>query len=390
MKYLIIDTETVDLIPRTKLTDEDAISLGFTSLAELPFCYQLSFLYDNGNRISTRDVVGKAPIDITAGASEVTGVMQMDIDEVTKIDENSNITIQTSPEFQEMSNILKDKDIYIIGHNLRYDIDVLKREGLDLSNHKVIDTLQLSKIVDNNLEFKRLSFLYYSKPDLVKSVRELTNSDEIKNISKMNGVSSHNSLFDVLVTKGLFEEYKDIIMDKENIDNDKILERLHELSITPFILETIPYGFNKDKVIKDMDTNSLLWLFKNDTDDMNFEYTLNEEFKSRGGLSKIISELKTYNLEKFLENPENITNPIFLSALEDEVKKREGVVTLGFGKFANTPISDIKENYLEWVSQNNSNEKVLDKIKVELERREKENNIEEAINSTSLEDFLGG
>lgn len=391
MGYVVLDTETANLIAKLEESGYDLESLGFKSYDDLPIAFQLSYIYDNGKRLTIRDAVGKPVIPMDISCSEVTHVTDRDIDRLTKQENGDNLKLKDTPEFKELVEIVsKDDNLYAVGHNVNYDIDVLRREGLDLSNVKIIDTLQLSKYLNKDNQYHRLQYLFYSNPDLVDKIRDLFSESKIKGLSKFKNIGSHNSLYDSFITKEIFEDFRDRLLQIEGNTKENILEKMHELSINPFILEEIPYGRNKGQIISEMDTLSILWQLKTDTDDINFKYTLNKTIENRGGFDAILKDMTTFDINKFFNVMENFTNEDFKSILRNEITKRESVVTLGFGKFANTPIDKVDESYLKWVQENNKNDIVLSKIKTELDRRAGDNNISNSLESTDLEDFLNG
>lgn len=404
MKYIILDTETADLMPKTKLTNEDAKEIGFETIDDIPVCFQLSYSYFKGDKIlDISDEVGKPYIDIAIGAQEVTGITNIDIDLLTKQEDGSNIRINETKGFKNLEFITKEnKDVFIIGHNINYDIDVLKREGLDLSDFKVIDTLQLSRALNKDSEFHRLSYLLYSKEENVLKVREITKGLEGMEISKQGSIGQHNALFDISVTEVLLNSFKEILLERDGIDKDNVLEELHNVSITPFKVESIPFGIHKGKSFQEVDSNSLLWLLRNESSDINFVYTMDEEINSRGGLKSLIGQMNDYNLDKIIEavTENEDFHKILVSSKEDRVEKaKNGPKMLGFGKHANTDIKDVDKNYLEWVLNNNSKPHILEMVKNELDYRgksKKNDSIQDSIDAvkekivedTSLEDFL--
>jgi hypothetical protein len=118
--------------------------------------------------------------------------------EYTKI--NSRMTV-----IENIKKILNEKtlkeayklqyeEIYLVGHNVKYDIEIMRREGLDLSKCKAIDTLQLARYLDKESESHRLTYLLYAKEEVLNATRELVQLDQIKNVAKIQPMSAHNSL----------------------------------------------------------------------------------------------------------------------------------------------------------------------------------------------------
>lgn len=402
---VVLDTETADFIPKSKLTLEDAQKLGYESLDDLPICFQLSYLIEkgSGNRRLIRDCLGKPPIDISISCSEITNMVQSELEKLTIKEDGSFITIQETNEFKELKDLVENTnkdELYIVGHNIPFDVDVLKREGLDLSKCKLIDTLQLSKRFDKDLEFNRLHYLLYGKENIYNIVQTITSNDKIVDIAKVKPLTPHNSLYDVCITNTLLQEYKSLVLEMDGVDEKNVCEKLYELSNTPFEIDVVPFGFNKGKQISELDTSSILWFMKQDITEINFKYTLEKELDKRGGIKQILSKLSDYEANKLLTN---IESESFKNLLENRhnVEIENKVITLGFGKHKDTNIQDVDSSYLEWVQKNNTNPTILSIISTELNRRKENLNVNEQTTKTSekedvdktlksnaLEDFL--
>lgn len=400
VNVIVLDTETADFMPKSKLTLDDVIKLGYFSLDDVPICFQLSYIMDNSVRRQIRDCLGKPPIDISISCSEITNMIQSELNKLTIQSDGSYIKLNETNEFKELKTLVEtsNKDeLYIVGHNIQFDVDVLRREGLDLSKCKLIDTLQLSKRFDKDLEFNRLHYLLYAKPNVYEVVKNLTISDKISSISKTQPLTPHNSLYDVFITNTILQEYKALVLEMDGVSEKNVYEKLYELSNTPFELELIPFGINKGKPIKEMDTNSILWFMKQEITEINFKYSLDKELDNRGGIKSIISKLSDYEINKLLTNNDNLE---FKTLLENKNVKEEQIVTLGFGKHKDTNIQDVEESYLSWIKNNNTSAQVIDKIDKELLRRSElvktntstidseKKEVEKTLNSNFLEDFL--
>lgn len=68
-------------------------------------------------------------------------------------------------EGREKWNSVRDRahefigDSIIVGHNVFFDINMLRTHGVDLSENKVLDTFELSEIFSQDAESLNLSFL---------------------------------------------------------------------------------------------------------------------------------------------------------------------------------------------------------------------------------------
>lgn len=57
--------------------------------------------------------------------------------------------------WQEIKEKVADffnEDAVIIGHNVFFDIAMLKTHGIDLTNHKIIDTFEFAEIFSQNAQ----------------------------------------------------------------------------------------------------------------------------------------------------------------------------------------------------------------------------------------------
>ena len=139
-----------------------------------------------------------------------------------------------------------------------------------------------------------------------------------------------------------------------------------------------------------------------DIDEMNFRYSLEERMNDFGGLDAIIKKMSNFDIEKLLSsNPEFFKLEELKVKLNKELNSRSsGIVTLGFGKYKDVNIQEIKHDYLIWLRDNNSgNPNTLKKVETELKRRsegelsksieDEKPKIDAIENSqTLLEDFL--
>lgn len=391
-KLIVLDTETAELMTKTKLTNEDAIELGYENLDNLPICFQLSYMVINDNdRKKIRDAIGKPPIPLNFEASEATGMHNNVLDRLTKKEDGSNIKIQDTSEFNELKEMINEleqnnEEFYIVGHNIKFDIDVMRREGLDLSNVKVIDTLQLSKRLDEGYEFNRLSYLLYRKEGVYDIVNNIISNQKIQDISKIKPLTSHNSLHDIFTTNTIFQEYKSLILDMEGVNNENIYQKMHELSVTPFEIKHIPYGFRKDTDINELNVGELFWYLKTEDIEMNFKYTIDKIVESWGGYHKVISDLSDYEINRLLTDNKNKEFVELINNVINGVDQEERIIKLGFGKHKNDNIQEIPRNYLEWVQSTTKDEVTKRVVFNELNRRDglnKEINQDNALKSGS-------
>ena len=406
-RILVIDSETIDLPSNIVLTDEELKELGYESVDKLPLAYQISYMYDNGSKRVFADCIGKPVIPISIASSEITHVTNKDVDELTLKEDGSYASIREAKEFKDLEDLLakvNNEEIYVVGHNISYDVDVLSRENIDLSKCKLIDTLQLARFFDKDSEAYRLTYLTYAKEEVLEATREMIKLDQLKNIAKIQPLSAHNSLFDVVATNYLLTHYRDRLLEmNKDLTLENVYEELHKIATTPFLIEEVPFGGSKGKIINELNASEIFWIYKMDINEINFKYSLDKRIEALGGMENLVKQMSNYDIEKLLgSNPDYFTNEDFKDTLKKELDSRSnGIVTLGFGKHKDEDIQALKTDYLVWVRDNNSNPTTMKKVTQELDRRSGltkniDTNIEKkpeeqqskAIEDNALEDFL--
>jgi DNA polymerase III epsilon subunit-like protein len=368
MNYLILDTETADILYKSKdYTDEDAKDWGFDSLEEIKIITQLSFTYIKNGEMEFLDTLAKPEIEISLEAMEVTNITNKDVENKSSLEKTDC--------FKRLKEIVENDDnLTLIGHNIDFDIDAIKRYDLDLSNKEKIDTLQVSKYLSPEADFHRLNYLQYYL-DISEEVRKMLKTDLVKNLTK-DSISAHNSIYDVIVTLNLYKKYS-LYLKRTGLKTiEEIDNRLKEMTTTPFLLEEFPWGYLKGTKISEMSDLDLLKSYKLDIDEMNFKYTMNTEIEKRGGLEKIFKGLGNWHKEKmFRDQLEDISNQELLKVVKNYfnmnqkvIKEKEDINSLSFGKYKNILFDEkenekfkIPNNYLEWLLENNKNLSEQDK-----------------------------
>ena len=209
MKILILDSETTGL-------PEKNISLLAT--AQWPYIVQLSYILfdtDTNKMIQLSDNIIKLEnnIDIPIEASNIHHITK---DISLKLGNSiKNILL-------ELNNILLETDL-IIGHNLIFDINMLKVEFLknNLSNNFIINnisiplfcTMKNGRNICNIKKKSRNGSFYIKNPKLIELYNYFFN-DTPKNL--------HNSLNDILITLRCYYKMEfnlDIINELNDIKN---------------------------------------------------------------------------------------------------------------------------------------------------------------------------
>ena len=173
--------------------------------------------------------------------------------------------------FQDLQKILADEKNILIAHNAKFDVEMLKREGLEVKN--IIDTYKVAQSWDKDAIIPKYKLQY---------LRYYFNL-EIEN------VVAHDALGDVLVLEKIFEHLFGELL-KEFKEEQKVIDEMIRVSKLPILIKTMNFGkYNGEKVadVAQKDPQYLEWL-------------LNEKIKTRdqGGIN---DEDWIYTLEHFLE-----------------------------------------------------------------------------------------
>lgn len=136
---------------------------------------------------------------------------------------------------------------YIIGHNIDYDIAVLRRSGIDVSSYKTICTLALARKAFPEMKSHSIGALMYAPSDDQAATRET-----LKN--------AHSALADVMMTKTILEK----IIKKLGLgDNPQLLHIASDLARIPTVM---PFGKHKGVPIADLDQGYISWALRNMTE----------------------------------------------------------------------------------------------------------------------------
>jgi DNA polymerase III epsilon subunit-like protein len=160
---------------------------------------------------------------------------------------------------KELKNLLTDG--ILVAHNAKFDIAMLEAEGIKVP--KFICTLRVSRHLDkeNKIPEYNLQFLrYYLELDI--------------------DAHAHDAEDDVKVLHALFQRLFDKVK-ADTKDEDKVIEKMVEISSTPSLFSKFNFGKHKDKSIADVlktDKRYLEWLLgekeKNEAGDEDWIYTL--------------------------------------------------------------------------------------------------------------------
>ena len=165
----------------------------------------------------------------------------------------------------ELIHLLAEGNI-LVAHNARFDIDMLKREGVEVG--KYIDTFKVAYALDEQGEIPRYA-LQYLRYYFDLDVSEAT---------------AHSALGDVRVLVAVF----DFLFAKMMVvhqDEDRVIEEMITLSDKPLLFRTFTFGKYSGQSIKEVAANDqgyIAWLLNQKImnrenggeDDENWIYTL--------------------------------------------------------------------------------------------------------------------
>jgi len=151
-----------------------------------------------------------------------------------------------SPTYQKLKKLFDSPENIVVAHGADYDINMLKREGLNPTRH--ICTRKLIHAVGDRYEMEKhnLQFLRY-----------------YFDIEFENEIIAHDALGDIIVLEQVFINiYEHFYKTKDKTKNQMIIE-FEKISNLPVLLTKIPFGKYEGKsftYIADNDIGYLQWL----------------------------------------------------------------------------------------------------------------------------------
>ena len=178
--------------------------------------------------------------------------------EAMSIHHITNDIVKDKPLFQQsetkknLHKLLEETDNVLVSHNVKFDVEMLNREGIH--PNKVICTLKLARFLDEdgvipkyNLQYLR----YYLKLN-VEAV-------------------AHDASGDVVVLEALFHRIHAKMIEKFGTD---AVDQMIEISSKPFLIKRMPFGKHQGIKMEDIPVDYLNWLYTTDLDE-DLEYTVN-------------------------------------------------------------------------------------------------------------------
>lgn len=210
---------------------------------------QLALALKDGKVISFFDDMNKNTIPISAKASKIHHITEEDL--VGKADYNKTATYRV---FRE--EVEADRLDYLVAHNIKFDAEVLRLAGIDISGIKQIDTFKVLKYINDTqgLPYEELNLqymMYYLKLYKFRADMYAKYDLDIR--------TAHDALFDVvdlmLLTGYIIKKY------------DTSLEEMHEITREPLELVHMTNGKHRGVRLDSLSESVLKWNAENNFDD---------------------------------------------------------------------------------------------------------------------------
>ena len=151
----------------------------------------------------------------------------------------------------------------LVAHNARFDIAMLKAEGVEVPRH--ICTLRLVRYLDSEGEIPEYNLQYLRYHYGIELEAD-----------------AHSAEGDVLVLEAVFEHLYTLAAEKSKTDSrDEIIERMIDISSTPTLIKRFTFGKCAGQLVADVaktDRSYLEWFLRtklaDDPDDEDWIYTL--------------------------------------------------------------------------------------------------------------------
>ena len=188
--------------------------------------------------------------------------------EASAITHITNKMVADKKSFKESTNygtiklLFEDPNSVVVAHNAKFDLAIIDKEDIIPSNF--ICTLRVARYLDkeNVIPQYKLQYLRYYLDIEIEA-------------------EAHDALGDVLVLEKLFERLLAKIMKEENIDQDKAIERMIEISSKPSLMNVFNFGKHNGKTVEEVakvDRNYLDWMLtqkeQNPDNEEDWIYTL--------------------------------------------------------------------------------------------------------------------
>ena len=158
---------------------------------------------------------------------------------------------RNSDTWSKLRDLVNSDGYVIVAHNAAFDVDMLKKEGIEPKN--VICTLKLSRYFDKDGVIPKYGLQY------------------LRYYLKLNvDATPHTALGDILVLEALFNR----IYAKAVIEfGDDTVAKMIELSSKPVLYRRMPFGKHKGLKMEEVPVDYLQWLSGTDLEE-DLRYTI--------------------------------------------------------------------------------------------------------------------
>ena len=192
-----------------------------TGNTEKDFLCQIAYKTENESFVETYKPEIKIPPEASA-VHHITNKMVTD-----------KSVFKESEDFKKIKKLFEDKDSVVVAHNATFDLVMIKKEGIEPK--KFICTLRVARHLDKEEKIERYNLQY---------LRYLLDIEI--------DATAHDAMGDVLVLEKLFERLKNKMQkesEKENLSEEKIINKMIEISSHPSLLRSFNFGKHNTKKI---------------------------------------------------------------------------------------------------------------------------------------------
>ncbi len=167
-----------------------------------------------------------------------------------------------SKNYAKIKKLLEEDNSVLVAHNAKFDVAIIEKE--DIKPRAIICTLRVARALDkdNIIPQYKLQYLrYYLGIDIE--------------------ASAHDALGDVLVLEKLYERLLKKVMTEDNLDEEKAIEKMIEISSRPSIMNSFSFGKYNGKTVQEVasiDRGYLEWMLtqkeQNPDNEEDWIYTL--------------------------------------------------------------------------------------------------------------------